>query len=246
MGAAGTWWLVGAGLDEPSIPQCLGNSARACRTNAVMQHTPLAHRASLCPHLQALAALLVCEAADDCHGALRVVEQWVPAGDRCLLHLDARHLGTDKGALQVRSAVHCWMVVAHLTGCTCLCCTGAGLPAALGCRAPGGGQHEQHAAGPAASEVQPSSCSALDQSTRPVLALFCVRPMGRRACSPFLSPATRCLRHPCHLQEQLASFLSTMPSGLVVLRRIDQVCLRYLGFNPDSLASRSAPALPAC
>ena len=99
--------MVGAGLDEPSIPQGLGNSARARRTNAVMQHTPLAHQASLCPHLQALAALLVCEAADDCHGALRVVEQWVPAGDRCLLHLDARHLGTDKGALQVRSAVHC-------------------------------------------------------------------------------------------------------------------------------------------
>lgn len=55
------------------------------------------------PSSQALAALLVCEAADDCHGALHVVEQSVPAGDRCLLHLDARHLGADKGALQVGS-----------------------------------------------------------------------------------------------------------------------------------------------
>ncbi|PRW61089.1 hypothetical protein C2E21_0576 isoform B [Chlorella sorokiniana] len=56
------------------------------------------------PADKALAALLVCEAADDCHGALHEVEQAVPAADSCLLHLDARHLGADKGALQEQLA----------------------------------------------------------------------------------------------------------------------------------------------
>lgn len=128
MGAAGTWPLVlalvvGWCWTSRFFQHCSRNTARARRTKAVMQHTPhaRAQRASLCPNLQALAALLVCEAADDCHGALRVVEQWVPAGDRCLLHLDARHLGTDKGALQVRSTVCCLDAVA---------CAGFGV---LGC-----------------------------------------------------------------------------------------------------------------
>ncbi|KAI7844878.1 hypothetical protein COHA_001531 [Chlorella ohadii] len=56
------------------------------------------------PADKALAALLVCEAADDCHGALHVAEQAVAAADSCLLHLDARHLGADKGALQEQLA----------------------------------------------------------------------------------------------------------------------------------------------
>ena len=56
----------------------------------------------LCP--QAVAALLACEAADGCHAALRLVEAAVASSDRCVLHLDARHLGADKGALQVQLA----------------------------------------------------------------------------------------------------------------------------------------------
>lgn len=177
------------------------------------------------PHLQALAALLVCEAADDCHGALRVVEQWVPAGDRCLLHLDARHLGADKGALQVRSAVHCLDAVA---------CAGfrVWLPAAPGRWAPWVGQ-SWASSGAACCRLCSQLGAAIDE--------LCPRTINASSacavlCSPHGAEGMQHLpltRHelppaPMPLQEQLASFLSTAPSGLVVLRRIDQVCLRCL------------------
>lgn len=52
-------------------------------------------------------ALFVCEAADDCHSALRLLDEAVgphESGAHCVLHLDGRHLGTDRGALQAQIA----------------------------------------------------------------------------------------------------------------------------------------------
>lgn len=49
-------------------------------------------------------ALFVCEVADDCHSALRLLDEAVSQGERCVLHLDGRHLGTDRGALQAQLA----------------------------------------------------------------------------------------------------------------------------------------------
>lgn len=52
-------------------------------------------------------ALFVCEAADDCHSALRLLDEAVGPHDSrqpCMLHLDGRHLAADRGALQAQLA----------------------------------------------------------------------------------------------------------------------------------------------
>ena len=51
--------------------------------------------------LQAAASLFVCEVAADCHSALGELDAAVSDSERCVLHLDGRHLGDDRGALQV-------------------------------------------------------------------------------------------------------------------------------------------------
>lgn len=56
------------------------------------------------PADKAAVALLVCETEADCHSAVREVDMAVTDAQRCLLHLDGRHLGGDKGALQAQLA----------------------------------------------------------------------------------------------------------------------------------------------
>ena len=52
--------------------------------------------------VQAAAVLFVCEVAADCHSALGELDGAVSDSERCVLHLDGRHLGDDRGALQVQ------------------------------------------------------------------------------------------------------------------------------------------------
>lgn len=77
----------------------------ACTRKLIMcvcLHT-VAQRELVAPlQLQAAVALLVCASEGDCYSAVRELDQAVPDGERCVLHLDSRYLGDDKGALQVR------------------------------------------------------------------------------------------------------------------------------------------------
>ncbi|KAL4423663.1 hypothetical protein ABPG75_000964 [Micractinium tetrahymenae] len=45
-------------------------------------------------------ALFACAAEAGCHSAVRELDQAAADSERCVLHLDGRHLGDDKGALQ--------------------------------------------------------------------------------------------------------------------------------------------------
>ncbi|PSC70620.1 N-acetylneuraminate epimerase [Micractinium conductrix] len=56
------------------------------------------------PADKAIGALFVCEVEADCHSAVKEVDAAVGDSQRCLLHLDGRHLEGDKGALQAQLA----------------------------------------------------------------------------------------------------------------------------------------------
>lgn len=49
-------------------------------------------------------ALFACGSEADCHAAVLELDQAAADGERCLLHLDGRHLGGDRGALQAQLA----------------------------------------------------------------------------------------------------------------------------------------------
>ena len=95
--------LQGPGACAP-CPAAPPSPAAALRARPPGERSVAPRRPAAAPHPQAVAALLVCEAADDCHSALHLLEEAVPHSGACVLHLDARHLGADRGALQAQLA----------------------------------------------------------------------------------------------------------------------------------------------